>query len=87
MIRVDKDKMTDEDRRVAEAIGARLKEAKEEAGLTFDDLAAMSGLSRPHVTRILYGTIDVRIGDLRRLCAPLELDVYEVWRAAEESSR
>ncbi|MCR2825194.1 helix-turn-helix domain-containing protein [Microbacterium sp. zg.Y909] len=79
--------MTDDDRRVARAIGDTLKCAKDKAGLTFDDLAGMSGMSRPHVTRILYGTIDVRVGDLRRLCAPLELDVYEVWRAAEESSR
>ena len=55
-----------------------LTKAKTDAGLSFDDLAQMTGLSRPHVTRILYGTIDPRMGDLRRLCELPEVDPHSV---------
>ena len=70
--------MTTRDKDVSRAIGDALTRAKTDAGLTFEDLAQMTGLSRPHVTRILYGTIDPRVGDLRRLCELLEVDPHSV---------
>lgn len=42
----------------------------------------MSGLTRPHMTRILYGTIDARIGSALRLCELLELNGAELLRTS-----
>lgn len=82
MLHVDKDQMTEEESAYAKAVGAILDEAKEEAGLSFTDLASMTELSRAHLTRIFYGTIDVRIADLRRICKVFEIDPMEVLEKA-----
>jgi cyanate lyase len=66
--------MTPEESAYAQKIAATLTEAKDKAGLSFDDLAKMTGLSRAHVTRIMYGLIDARVADLRRICKVLEID-------------
>lgn len=76
--------MTEAEAAYAKKLGDLLTEAKDKAGLTFDDLAAMTGLSRPHVTRILYGTIDARVADLRRLAKPLQVDVHDLLEKASK---
>lgn len=72
--------MNPEEVRTARALAETLTRAKEEAGLSFNDIAELSGLSRAHITRVFYGTVDVRLGDLRRICEPLELRPDEVVR-------
>ncbi|MCR2817435.1 helix-turn-helix domain-containing protein [Microbacterium sp. zg.Y1090] len=67
-----------EDAAYAKALGAVLAGHKDASGLSFSDLAQMTGLSRAHLTRVVYGTIDARIQDLERLCKVLEVDLVHV---------
>lgn len=85
MLCMDKEQLTDEESAYAKAIGKLLTDAKDRFGLSFNDLAAMTGLSRAHLARIFYGTIDVRIADLRRIGQVLELDVGELLEAANQA--
>jgi transcriptional regulator with XRE-family HTH domain len=83
---MDKGQMTDAEKVYAKAIGDALKARKEKIGLTFDDLAAMSGVSRANVSRIFYGTVDVRMGDLRRLAEALDTPVDKILDAATKAT-
>lgn len=78
--------MTDAEKAYAKAIGEALKARKEKIGLTFDDLAEMSGVSRASVSRIFYGTVDVRMGDLRRLAETLDIGVDKILDAATKAT-
>lgn len=86
MLSMDKAQMTDAEKAYAKAIGEALKARKEKIGLTFDDLAEMSGVSRANVSRIFYGTVDVRMSDLRRLAEALDVAVDKVLDAATKAS-
>ena len=74
--------MNDEDKRIAKAVAEILNEAKESGGFSYEDIAAMTGFSRSHVTRIFYGLIDVRLGDVRRIGEVLDLKLEDVLSTA-----
>jgi len=82
---VDKDKLTPDERAYAKKVGAILTAKKDEYGLSFQDLADGTELSRAHLVRILNGIIDVRMGDLTRVCRLLELD--PIWVLQEASGK
>ena len=83
---VAKDDMTIEDRAFAEAVGAILTAAKGD-DLSYTDIAESARLSRAHVVRIMSGSIDARLGDLKRIARLLDLDPYEVLREAEAAAK
>jgi len=87
MIRMDTTRWSAEDAAYAKALGAVLTDHKDASGLSFNDLAQMTGLSRAHLTRVFYGTIDARIQDLERLCKVLEVDLVDVIAEARTSRR
>lgn len=86
MLCMDKAQMTDAEKAYAKAIGEALKARKEKIGLTFDDLAEMSGVSRANVSRIVYGTVDARMADLRRLAEALDISVDKILDAADAAT-
>jgi transcriptional regulator with XRE-family HTH domain len=83
IIRMEQIQMTDAEKAYAAAIGAAFKEVKERTTLTFDDLAAMSKVPRATVSRIIYGTIDAKIADMRRLAEVLDVPLEEILDAAD----
>jgi|GEM_PF-6818219 len=84
---VDKDKLNDDERAYAQKVGEIMRARKEKSELSFSDISEMTGLSRAHVTRVFYGTIDVRMGDLRRICKLFDADPLEVLAEADAAMR
>lgn len=50
-----------------DAVGAAIRRARESAGMTQDELAETSGLSRPSIARIELGTSGVQLDRLFEL--------------------
>ncbi len=68
------------------AIAAILKREQQRAGQpSYTQLAAITGLSRPTVERILNGRRDITLRYLRSLCEALGLDPAQVVDEAESS--
>lgn len=63
-----------------------LTEAKEVAGLTFDELGNASGFGRATVVRWLNGERSPRIRDFYRLCAILHVDPRDLMVAANAAA-
>lgn len=68
----------DIDARYNQAVADVLRKRKEDMGITFDDLATASGLPRATVSRVIYGSRDIKVYALRRISEVLELDVAKV---------
>jgi transcriptional regulator with XRE-family HTH domain len=70
-----------EDGRLAVAIGAAIRAAREAAGLTAIELARLSGVHQPHISRAENGRAEMGIPNLyklvRALRAPLEIPLPE----------
>jgi transcriptional regulator with XRE-family HTH domain len=65
---------TSHDRRSA-AFGALIRAARERVGLTQEDLAQASGLSRPTIDRVEAGaTVGIGADEVRSLCQALDID-------------
>jgi len=56
-------------------IGHRLRQAREERGLTLDQLSALSGLSKPHLSRLETGERQPSIAALLELVGVLGIQV------------
>lgn len=68
------------------AIAAILKREQQRPGQpSYTQLAAITGMSRPTVERILNGRRDITIRYLRSLCEALGLDPAQVVEQAESS--
>lgn len=68
------------------AIAAILKDAQTRPGQpTYDELAEMTGLSRPTVSRTLTGKRNITMRYLRLLCIALGLDPAQVLTDAENN--
>ena len=76
---------TQDEARYNKAVADILREKKDELGLSFDTLAAATGLGRATVARLMYGQRELKVYALRRLASVLELDVGEVLDRAESS--
>lgn len=81
VLHVDKDI----DARYNQAVADILRNRKEYMGITFDDLAAASGVPRATVARLLYGDRNIKIYALRRIAKVLELDVATVFDDADKA--
>jgi hypothetical protein len=68
----------DTDARYNQAVADILRKRKDDMGISFDALAAASGLPRSTVSRVIYGNRDIKVYALRRIAAVLELDVSKV---------
>ena len=64
-----------------EALGARVKRAREAAGLTQPKLGKLAGLDQAVISRIERGRVRPRIDTLRRLASGLTLSVSELLSA------
>jgi transcriptional regulator with XRE-family HTH domain len=66
---------------VLASVGARIRSAREKAGLTQFELAELAGLTRQHLQRIEAGTTNPTIGTLYRLAKRLRLEAIHIsWR-------
>ena len=57
--------------------GARLKERREQSDMTQDDLAARSGVSQSHISKIERGQHEPALGQMLKLQAALEAETLE----------
>ncbi|WP_405676943.1 helix-turn-helix domain-containing protein [Streptomyces sp. NBC_01511] len=63
-----------------QAIGTRIRAAREAAGLTQIQLGEMAGLDHKTIHRIEYGTSDPTLGMLIRIAAALDMSLSDlVW--------
>ena len=65
--------MTDEATQTLKDVGARIRQAREAAGLRLHELALLSGFSAPALSLIETGKRDLRLSSLFRLAAALRL--------------
>lgn len=75
----------EDDARYNQAVANILRAKREALDVSFDELAAVAGVSRATVSRMLYGQRDIKVVVLRRLSAALELDPAEVLARATAS--
>lgn len=68
----------------AAAIAAQLRAERAAAGLTIEDLSALSGASRSSVFRYLSGARDIGVGSLFAITQAMGLSVAEFTRRAED---
>lgn len=54
---------------------ARLRVAREAAGITQAEIAARTGIAIPNISRIESGAVDVRISTLTRILEAMDLDI------------
>ena len=66
--------MTDEATQTLKDVGARIRQAREAAGLRLHELALLSGFSAPALSLIETGKRDLRLSSLFRLAAALRLN-------------
>ena len=62
------------------ALGARIRAARERAGLSQMDLVRHHGWSVGHVGKIERGEVDVRASTLKRLAADLGVQIETVFK-------
>jgi transcriptional regulator with XRE-family HTH domain len=60
------------------ATGARIREAREERGLSQEQVETLSGISQETLSRIENGHRDPRLDTLRKLAAGLSMDLPEL---------
>lgn len=66
--------MTDEAKQTLKDVGARIRQAREAAGLRLHELALLSGFSASALSLIETGKRDLRLSSLFRLAAALRLN-------------
>ena len=65
-----------QERELRNKVGAQLKEARVKSGLTCDQLADMSGVSKSTISKIENGKWSVSVDMLEKLLPPLDVDLY-----------
>jgi transcriptional regulator with XRE-family HTH domain len=68
------------------AIGARIKDLRSSRGLTLDELAELSGVSRAMISRIERGESSATAQLLNRLCGGLGVTLSGLFARAEEAA-
>lgn len=66
------------------AVAQILRERKEDMGISFDALAEQSRLPRSTVSRVIYGSRDIKVYALRRITAVLEISATDVLNEADK---
>ncbi|MDF2047110.1 helix-turn-helix transcriptional regulator [Microbacterium sp. Kw_RZR3] len=66
------------------AVAQILRNRKEDMGISFDALAEQSGLPRSTVSRVIYGSRDIKVYALRRITAVLEMSATDVLDEADK---
>lgn len=74
--------MTDEATQTLKDVGARIRQAREAAGLRLHELALLSGFSAPALSLIETGKRDLRLSSLFRLAAALRLNPADLIQGA-----
>lgn len=64
--------------KIERQIGARLKEARAQAGLTLKALAAATGLSQPFLSRLERGQVSASIANLVQIARALDMPLAEL---------
>lgn len=65
-----------------EKIAGRLKQAREEMGLSQRALANLTGVPQSHISKIESGAVDIRLSSLVEIARALELELELVPRPA-----
>lgn len=60
-----------------EKIGARIKELREERGLTLEKLAYESGISKGGLSEIERGMREARVSTIEKICNNLDISLSE----------
>lgn len=58
------------------SLGAKIREVRQKAKLTLNDLASKTGLTASYISQVERGLIDPSISSLRRISAALEVPLY-----------
>ncbi len=58
------------------SLGAKIREVRQKAKLTLNDLASKTGLTASYISQVERGLIDPSISSLRRISAVLEVPLY-----------
>lgn len=66
-----------------DALAAVLRARKAELRLTFDEIAAASGINLRTVNRLIAGQRPITFGNSIKLCVALDLDLAEVVESVE----
>lgn len=74
-------------RRSIEDIARLLRQAREAKGLSQRALAAATGLTQNHISKIENATVDLRLSNLREVARALDLEVMLVPRPAVPAAR
>jgi len=74
--------MTNEATQTLTDVGARIRQAREAAGLRLHELALLSGFSAPALSMIETGKRDLRLSSLFRLAAALRLNPADLIQGA-----
>lgn len=72
---------------IDQAIGSKLRGLRAERDLSQRDLATMSGVAESTIYRIERGERSARMDQLEPLCEALEVEVYDLVKAATTSLR
>ncbi len=67
------------------AIGARVKELRQERKISQDDIAAALGTTRQRISRIESGQVDVSYILLKQIADCMHVSVDQITKAAEEA--
>jgi DNA-binding XRE family transcriptional regulator len=71
-------KLESEDDKERKIVGARIRAARESAGLSQQELSRRSGMAQESLSRIETGRRDPRLGTLRRLAKGLDLSLDQL---------
>ena len=77
--------MTDEVQEVVQRIGRRLRGARGERGLTLQQVAEASGLTRAFISQLERGETSASVSSLYRICSALGVELQELFEPPQSS--
>jgi transcriptional regulator with XRE-family HTH domain len=68
-------------------MGDELRKAREQVGLTQEQLSFRSGLSRPYVSQLERNLVSPTVGTLFRICDALEVSAVDVIKRVDAARK
>jgi transcriptional regulator with XRE-family HTH domain len=75
----------DEVQDVVDRIGRRLRSIRAERGMTLEQVATSSGLTRAFISQLERGTTSASVSSLYRICATLGVELQELFEPPQSS--
>lgn len=66
-------------------IGERIRELRERAGYTQNQLANWAGISQTHLRRVELGMADITVGHLQLVCDALGITLKEFFNVSDDN--